>query len=94
MLHWIPTHFILLSFPFFFFVVHILHPLTFRFLVCLLILQNIKLFSEVSMDDDFEVDEVVENGYQYEIQETVYQGAEAKVTKCLWLGKQCMIKER
>ncbi|CAI2349900.1 unnamed protein product [Caenorhabditis sp. 36 PRJEB53466] len=45
-------------------------------------------------EEDETIDETIEEGNQYEIQETVYQGAEAKVIKCLWLGKLCIIKER
>uniref|UniRef100_A0A8R1DK52 non-specific serine/threonine protein kinase n=1 Tax=Caenorhabditis japonica TaxID=281687 RepID=A0A8R1DK52_CAEJA len=41
-----------------------------------------------------ESEATVEPGFAYQLQEMIYQGAEAKVTKCQWLGKPCMIKER
>lgn len=41
---------------------------------------------------DFET--TIETGFGYQIDGLLYQGAEAKVTKCIWLGRQAIIKER
>ncbi|CAL2042270.1 unnamed protein product [Caenorhabditis brenneri] len=48
----------------------------------------------VDEEDEMDFETSTEEGFGYEVNEIIFQGAEAKVTKCTWLGKQCIIKER
>ncbi|UMM31189.1 hypothetical protein L5515_012770 [Caenorhabditis briggsae] len=47
---------------------------------------------EIEEEMDFET--TTEEGFGYELNDILYQGAEAKVTKCVWLGREAVIKER
>ena len=45
--------------------------------------------------DDFDVDDRLESGFDYEIgQQILKRGAEASITPCVFLGKKAVLKKR
>ncbi|KAF1759586.1 hypothetical protein GCK72_016053 [Caenorhabditis remanei] len=45
-------------------------------------------------DEEADFETPIESGFEYALNDVIYQGAEGKITKCLYLGREAVVKER